>query len=95
MPLLPQVLLPVYGSSCLVALVLHRCSAVVGRCVFRLYGLLPLLLRDYSKSLTLYRCVGGGCGSAAGVWGDCAVLVQSLSQGSESLGLWVVHRQHC
>jgi hypothetical protein len=58
--LLAQVLLPVYGSSCLVALVLHRRSAVVGRCVFRLYGLLPLLLRDYSKSLTLYRCVLGG-----------------------------------
>lgn len=52
-----QVLLPVYSSSGVVALVLHRCSKVVGRCVFRLYGLLPLLLRDYSKSLVLYRCV--------------------------------------
>lgn len=50
-----QVLLPVYGSSCLVALVLHRRSSVVGRCVFRLHGLLPLLLRDYTKSLVLYR----------------------------------------
>ena len=53
--LLLQVLLPVYSSSCLVALVLHRRSSVVGRCVFRLHGLLPLLLRGYSKSLVLYR----------------------------------------
>jgi hypothetical protein len=50
-----QVLLPVYGNSCLVALVLHRRSTVVGRCVFRLYGLLPLLLRGFDKTLTLYR----------------------------------------
>jgi hypothetical protein len=57
-----QVLLPVYGSSCLVALVLHRRSSVVGRCVFRLYGLLPLLLRDYSKSLVLYRYGAGVVG---------------------------------
>lgn len=47
--------MPVYDSSCLVALVLHRRSSVVGRCVFRLYGLLPLLLRQYTKTLTLYR----------------------------------------
>jgi hypothetical protein len=57
-----QILLPVYGSSCLVALVLHRRSSVVGRCVFRLYGLLPLLLRDYNKSLVLYRYRAGGVG---------------------------------
>jgi hypothetical protein len=50
-----QVLLPVYGSSCLVAVLVHRRGHVVGRCVFKLYGLLPLLLRDHSKSLTLYR----------------------------------------
>jgi hypothetical protein len=51
-----QVLLPVYGSSCLVAILVHRRGHVVGRCVFKLYGLMPLLLRDHSKSLTLYRC---------------------------------------
>lgn len=51
-----QVLLPVYGSSCLVAILMHRRGVVVGRCVFKLYGLMPLLLRDHTKTLTLYRC---------------------------------------
>lgn len=49
-------LLPVYGSSVLVSVLVHKRGHVVGRCVFKLYGLLPLLLRDHSKSLTLYRC---------------------------------------
>jgi hypothetical protein len=56
-----QVLLPVYGSSCLVAVLVHRRGHAVGRCVFKLYGLMPLLLRDHSKSLTLYRCGCGAC----------------------------------
>lgn len=50
-----QVLLPVYGSSVVVALLLHRRGHAVGRCVFKLYGLLPLMLRDHTKTLTLYR----------------------------------------
>jgi hypothetical protein len=54
-----QVLLPVYGSSSLVSILVHRRGHVVGRCVFKLYGLMPLLLRDHSKSLTLYRCADG------------------------------------
>jgi hypothetical protein len=76
--LLCQVLIPVYGSSCLVALVLHRSSSVVGRCVFRLYGLLPLLLRNYTKSLVMYRCV---C-----VWAESAVSAGAAVW----VGLWCV-----
>lgn len=95
--LLPQVLLPVYGSSCLVALVLHRRSAVVGRCVFRLYGLLPLLLRDYSKSLTLYRCVCVGV-AALLAWcggGTVLCLCRACPRVQSARGLWLVHRGHC
>lgn len=51
-----QVLLPVFGSSSLVSIVLHRKGTVIGRSVFKLFGLLPLLLRDHTKTLTLYRC---------------------------------------
>jgi hypothetical protein len=50
-----QVLLPVYDASCLVALVLHNGERTVGRRMLRLHGLLPLLLRQYSKSLLLFR----------------------------------------
>jgi hypothetical protein len=74
-----QVLLPVYGSSCLVAVLVHRRGHVVGRCVFKLYGLMPLLLRDHSKSLTLYRCgaAADACmpGFVRGQWGFCAQVV--------------------
>lgn len=57
-----QVLLPVYGSSVLVSVLVHKRGHVVGRCVFKLYGLLPLLLRDHSKSLTLYSDKRGSRG---------------------------------
>ena len=50
-----QVLLPVYDSNVLVAMVLHKRSAVLGRCVFKIYGLMPLLIKEHIKSLTLYR----------------------------------------
>jgi hypothetical protein len=52
---LPQVLLPVYGTSALISLVLHRRGSVLGRCTFKLYGLLPLLIRSHTKALTLHR----------------------------------------
>lgn len=53
-----QVLLPMYDTKGLVALVLHNGERTVGRCMLRLHGLLPLLLRQYNKSLLLFRC---GC----------------------------------
>eukprot|EP00879_Flechtneria_rotunda_P021224 GHRR01022357.1.p1 GENE.GHRR01022357.1~~GHRR01022357.1.p1 ORF type:complete len:1088 (+),score=434.44 GHRR01022357.1:237-3500(+) len=57
-----QVLIPVYSSSLLMSIVLHKRSHVAGRCVFKLYGLLPLLVRKHTKSLTLYSDRRGSSG---------------------------------
>jgi hypothetical protein len=87
--LLVQVLLPAYDASSLVALVLHSGERTVGRCMLRLHGLLPLLLKRYSKSLSLFRW-----GLHVGMYMQCkAQLAVALtnSYGQQKLAFCIVH----
>ena len=50
-----QVVVPLYGNSTTINVVLHRKGNVLGRLVCRLQGVLPLLLRSHPVTLQMYR----------------------------------------